>query len=707
MAKSELKELLGRMTLREKLGQLDQYVSPGHIKLSRELHGDKIADGDDTFEVYPGLTEKGLEELVIKGEIGSFLHVKDAKESNYLQSLAMKSRLKIPLLIAVDAIHGHGLYRGGATIFPTQWSLSMSWEPDLARETARITAREMRATGFQWTFSPNVEVARDPRWGRYGETFGEDPLLISLFGAAMVRGYKGDGPDSRVLSCIKHFAAGGYSEGGINAAPADVSERTLRSVILPPFKAGVDAGAETLMAAHNDLNGTPCHGNAYLCRRILRDEWGFKGFTVSDWMDMERLHTLFDLTETMDDAYQLSLEAGVDVHMHGPGFLDALSRKVEEGRLDEAIIDRAVMPILELKWELGLFQDCMAKEDQAETVVLKKEHRESALNMARRSLVLLSNDGILPLSPKKGEKIFLTGPRADDQSLLGDWSYPLKRSLVSTVRDGLEEQAPGRLVPDTAAADILIAAVGDNSLRTDPDKTCGENVDRADLDLPGDQSALVESLLATGKPVILVVVGGRPLDLSRYKDRAAAILFAGEPGMEGGRAVGEVLFGKVNPSGRLTGTFPGSVAAIPQYQARQKSHFFHKYCDRDSLPCFPFAHGLSYTDFTYGAANHPDRVKGGEAFCVKVEVSNTGDRPGEHIVPLFLGVKTAPFARPERVLAGFGKISLKPGESGTVEITVEPEQSAVYDGRGQPVWYPGEIRLKVDLEGPESALELE
>ena len=431
------------MTLEEKVGQMCQWVGLEHMRTAaQDLTVDDL-NNNTARGFYPGITEEDVRQMTIDGKIGSFLHVLTVKEANQLQELARKSRLKIPLIIGIDAIHGNAQVVG-TTAYPTSIGQASMFDVDLVEEICRQTALEMRATGSQWTFNPNVEVARDPRWGRVGETFGEDPYLVSLLGAASVRGYQGDGFGSaeNVLACAKHFIGGSQPINGTNGSPTDISERTLREVFFPPFKATVDAGVYSFMTAHNELNGIPCHANPWLMEDILRKEWGFKGFVVSDWMDIEHIHDLHHTAVDNKDAFYQSVDAGMDMHMHGPEFYEKVIELVREGKLTEERINESCRKILYAKFQLGLFEKPFTDEKDYKGVLFNEKHKATALEAARKSIVLLTNDGILPLDGAKYKNIFVTGMNADNQTILGDWALTQPDENVTTILEGLKSVSP-------------------------------------------------------------------------------------------------------------------------------------------------------------------------------------------------------------------------------------------------------------------------
>ena len=709
-----LDDLLARMTLEEKVGQMCQYVGLEHQReVARKKLGEH-ADLDDAYGFYPDLSPRDVANLVKEGKIGSFLHVVTAKEANALQKLALKSRLKIPLLIGIDAIHGNGLVRG-ATVYPTPLTLASSWNPALVEEVGRQTAAEMRASGMHWSFTPNVDVARDPRWGRTGETFGEDTYLVSVMGAAMIRGLQqgNSSPLEQVIACAKHIVGGGEPINGLNAAPTDISRRTLYEVFLPPFQAAVDAGAFTVMAAHNEIEGEPCHGSRYLLTDILRKQMGFRGFVVSDWMDIERLYSLHHVVSSEKEAYYRAVMAGVDMHMHGPGFWKGVVELVREGRIPESRIDEAARAILRAKFELGLFEHRFVDPQKIPERVFTPEHREFALKCARESIILLKNDGILPFSPDKKMTLFLTGPNANNHTILGDWTRPQPEDHVVTVLEGLQKVAGNgvtiryfdcgddlfhledakihRAGELARGADVSVVVVGSNSLRFQNDKkTSGENVDRAHINLFGKQLDLVKAVAAAGKPMVVVFVNSRPLAEPWIAEHAGAVLEVWEPGSMGGQAVAEVLFGRVNPSGRLPITIPRSEGQIQMIYNHKPSMYAHRYVDEKITPLYPFGFGLSYTTFELsGLKLASPKVRKGEKLQVSVAVRNTGRVAGSEVVQLYLNDEVSTYTRPVKELKAFQKVHLQPGEQKTVRFTLDTRKLGYYDRDGNYVLEPG------------------
>jgi beta-glucosidase len=700
--------LLAQMTLEEKVGQMCQYV--GEVAAARASNVDEVAG-------YSLLLGEKVE-LIRSGRVGSFLKVPGALEANYLQQQAEATRLKIPLLIGTDAIHGHGMDLGAATIFPSPISLAASFDVGLAQSVAEATAREMRATGFHWSFSPNVDVVRDPRWGRTGETFGEDPYLVGELGAAMVVGYQGKdfSGSSNVLACTKHLVGGGVPDNVFNGSAAELSERTLREFFLPPFERTVQAGVYTLMPSHNEVNGVPCHADDQLLTGELRGDWGFQGFVISDWLDIERLHSVHRVAETRRDADRMAVLAGVDMHMHGGQFFENIVAAVREGDIPTARIDDAVSKILFAKFQLGLFERRYADEAEIDKTVLNPAHAELAQRAARESLVLLKNEqNILPLESVKS--VLVTGPNADDQSLLGDWARIQPDGNVSTILAGMRAVAPSgvridhvatgpiadisdeqiaRAVAAARGVDVVVLAIGENSLRDNPVRTSGENVDRASLEPPGRQLELMRALAGTGKPLVVVLVNGAPIASEWMVEHANALLEAWEPGMRGGSAIAEVLFGRYNPSGKLPMTVPRSTGHIKSfYNYRPSAHHRGKFRFMPSEPLFEFGHGLSFTTFTYRALRAPAQSTIGEPLRVEVEVENTGARPGEEVVLLYLQDVYASVTRPVKELKGFQRVSLAPQQKTVVHFELPPEAFSLLDRDMKRITEPGEFRLSV------------
>ncbi len=725
-------DLISRMTLEQKIYQMDQYVGLEHIKQAEKSISEEDLANDDAYGFYPGLKSSDIAKLTEEGKIGSFLHVLTLKEANYLQSLAKKSPLQIPLLIGIDAIHGNGL-NYGATIYPTPIGIASTWDDSIAEKMSVETAAEMRATGSHWAFTPNIDIARDARWGRVGETFGEDPLLVSNMGVAMINGLQqGDFTGkNKVVACAKHLIGGGESINGTNAAPLDVSMRTIREMHLPPYKKAIQkANVYSIMTAHNEVNGIPCHKDKHMMTDIVRDEFGFKGFFVSDWMDIERIHTMHHVSESLDDAYIESVNAGMDMHMHGPRFADAIIKAVKNGKVSESRIDDACSKILTAKFRLGLFDNPFVDEKTKDDVVFNQTHQATALNASRNSIVLLKNDGILPLKPNKYNKIFITGPNADNESILGDWALEQPDDKVITIKEGLEKMAEtknftldffdsGNRVGKTTEeavriavkrakkADLAIIVVGENSLRYEFDtKTCGENTDRSEINLLGRQLELIKEIHKTGVPVVVVLVNGRPISEPWIDENIPAVIEAWEPGSFGGQAVSEILFGEVNPSGKLPITFPRSAGQISLYYNHKPSHFFHKYKFSDYNPLYSFGYGLSYTTFKFDNLKiNKDTISTDENFVVSIDLTNTGKISGQEVVQLYIRDNYSSVTRPVKELKAYKKVSLSPGESQTIEFELTPQELAFYNTEMQWGVEKGDFTIMVGSSSRDKDLQ--
>ena len=720
-ASERAKLLLKEMTLEEKVGQMCQYVAPCYVPPGQ---GSPYKNIDATDE---NLGNKDLADKIRRGEVSSFLHCMTTKEAIALQELAKESRLGIPLLIGIDAIHGNALIEG-CTIYPTNINMASTFDPALMEKIGAETALEMRQKGLYWTFAPNLDVARDARWGRMGETYGEDPFLVTEMGKHSILGLQG--PDrnfdeGHVIACAKHLIAGGEPFGGLNAAPMDLSERQLREIYLPPFIAAVkDAHVGTVMAAHNEINGIPCHGNSWLLKDLLRDEMGFDGFVVSDWMDIERLYAMHHWAPDSTEAFVRSVEAGIDMHMQGDNYFEAVIDAVKSGRIPMKRIDEAAGKILEMKFAVGLFEAPMPSLAPLENAA---EHRQTALDAAREGIVLLKNDGILPLSTLR--RIFVVGPNADSQTILGDWAAPQPDSLVITVLEGIKNEFPGVTI-DTmcfggkisnvdaksiaaarhkaAAADVCIVVAGENSQRYSAfGRTCGENCDRDDLDLPGMQEELLEAVASTGKPTVLVLMTGRANSIGWAKDNVDAILNVWEPGQMGGQAVAEVLSGKVNPSGKLPVTMPRSVGQIPTVYNHKHSQYSRLFATNETGPLWPFGFGLSYSRFVYSVpvVRQAHQPVEGPTNTVSVRITNEGPYDGAEVVQLYIRDEYASVTRPVKELKAFKRIFLKNGESAEVTFDITPEMLQCFGADNKWSVEPGEFTIMVGSSSADEDLQ--
>ncbi|MGI4875285.1 MAG: glycoside hydrolase family 3 N-terminal domain-containing protein [Janthinobacterium lividum] len=701
-----VEDLLARMTLTEKIGQMCQFVGIEHMKATALAASKNQPLNKDAYSLYPGYTPQDIADMVKNGVIGSFLHVVTLKEANALQALAQSSRLKIPLLIGIDAIHGNGMV-AGSTIYPSPIGMAATWDTSLVKRMARYTAAEMRATGSQWAFSPNLDIARDARWGRVGETYGEDPYLVTQMGDAMITGLQGKLNSTQdVLACAKHLVGGSQPLNGLNVAPTDISERTLHEVFLPPYEAAVKAGVYTVMPAHNELNGVPSHANKELMTGLLRNQWDFKGFYISDFMDIERLALVHGTAFDQDDAVEQTVVAGMDMHMHGPGFLEAVLKLINEGKIPVSRIDESVRRILAAKFRLGLFDAPYVEEKNQLQQLNAPAHRATALEAARKSIVLVKNDQLLPLSARY-KKILVVGPNANNQSLLGDWSLRQPENQITTVWQGMKQLAPqgcqiayydvggstlkleaekiAQAAAQAASADLTVVVVGENALRfAGKDRTSGENVDRDNIDLLGEQLALVQQISQAGKPVVVVLINGRPLSIPWIDAHVPAIVEAWEPGQAGGQAIAEILFGNVNPSGKLPISTPRSVGQIPVYYNHKPSAYVRQYVGVANTPLYEFGYGLSYTTFAItDIAADKKEISPGENLRVTSKLRNTGKITGDEVIQLYLHSPANGITRPVKELKSFVRASLAPGESKNINFELTPELLAGYNSHMQ------------------------
>jgi beta-glucosidase len=695
-----INSLLALMTLEEKIGQLNQ----------------TLVDWDDKSNRH-AVTEAWRTDLR-KGLVGSVLNCVGTRESREVQRIAVEeSRLGIPLIFGLDVIHGF------RTVFPIPLAAAAAWDTAAVRRASRIAAVEATASGVHWTFAPMVDIARDPRWGRIAEGFGEDPFLCSAMSAAAVRGFQGDRlrDPSSLVACAKHFVAYGAAEAGRDYNTVDISERTLREVYLPSFKSAVDAGAGTLMSAFNDLNGVPASANPYTLTAILRGEWGFRGFVVSDWTAVTELLAHGIAADTGEAGTQ-ALRAGVDMEMVGGIYSAKLPALVRNGKFPVAVVDESVRRVLRVKEALGLLDDpyrnCDSVRERGE--ILLPESRAFARTLAAETMVLLRNEGkLLPLD-KNLRTLGVIGPLADSRHApLGPWAGMGRPEDVVTVLAGIRAAvSPGTRVlhapgcdstfADSAgfAAAVSVAAQSDCVLLVlgERNDMSGEAASRSDIGLPGVQRALIGRVLTAGKPVVLVLMNGRPLTLAWESEHVPAILEAWFPGVEAGHAIADVLFGDVNPSGKLPVTFPRSMGQIPiHYDARNTgrpfdaaSHYTSKYLDAPNTPLYPFGFGLSYTEFAFSNLSlNRSAIRRGDSIAVSVDVRNSGDRAGTEIVQLYLRDVAASVTRPVKQLKGFQRITLKPGETRRIRFLLHPSAMEFPDARWQPVIEPGAFRVFV------------
>lgn len=702
-----VEELLKQMTLEEKIGQLNQYT------------GDRLQTGPRAIN-----TDKKAE--IRAGRVGSMLNVIGASTIRMMQEEAMKSRLKIPLLFALDVIHGYRV------TFPIPLAESASWDLAAIEKAARIAGKEAAAAGQHWTFAPMVDVTRDPRWGRVMEGAGEDTYLGSLIAAARVKGFQGEGGTDGVMACAKHFAAYGAAQAGRDYHTTDMSDRTLWETYLPPFKAAVDAGVKTFMTGFNDLNGIPATGNPYLLHDILRDRWNFQGTVVSDWGAIGEMIAHGYCTDGAEAALK-ALKAGCDIDMESRCYINNLKKLVEEGVISEAEIDNAVRHVLTLKFELGLFEDPFrfCHEEREKAVLNHPEHHAFAKEMAEKSIVLLKNEqSVLPLNKQK--KIALIGPLGKSKTdMKGFWSITWDDNELVSPYEGLLKRVPkgttvsyakgcdikgnstdgfAEAVKLAKESDIVIMAVGEAF------DMSGEAKSRSDISLPGVQEELIKAVKATGKPVVVLIMAGRPLVFEWTATHADAILYTWWLGSEAGNAIASVLYGDYNPAGKLTMTFPRSVGQIPiHYNMKNtgrpapyqdKISYGSAYLDIPNSPRYAFGYGPSYTTFAYSDLKlSTTRPKLGENIEVTCTITNTGKYAGEEVVQLYLRDISASVTRPVKELKGFKKLMLQPGESKQVSFSIGMKELTFYGVDMRPTVEPGEFNLMIGSSSDNILLE--
>ena len=739
-------DLLGRMTLEEKVGQMMQLDA-------------RSADLDD---------------LIVNKHVGSVLHTRPEDLPRVVEAVDTKTRLNIPVLIGDDCIHGYSFWPG-ATIFPEQLGMAVSWDPEKVQAAGRATAEEVSATGVHWTFSPVLCIARDTRWGRVGETFGEDPMLIGEMASAIVKGYQGGAkageplPKDAVLACAKHFAGYSETQGGRDASEADLSHRKLESWFLPPFERVAKEGCGTFMLGYESIEGVPVTFNHWLLSEKVRGEWNYQGTLITDWDNVGRSvweqHVKPDYTHAAADA----VKAGNDLVMTTPQFYEGAIEAVRTGMLDESLIDEAVSRILALKFRLGLFEDPRLPDaERIKAVIGSEEHQRLNLEVARESVALLKNNGALPFEPSAADgpkRIAVVGPLADDaQMQLGDWAgnsgqvdwmpdgHP--REMIDTVLDGFKALVPedwevaysrganivdlipdpeGETFPDgqprpkvgvSAAfdqalldeavenarrSDLIVAVVGDVM------QMIGETCSTATLELLGGQNALIDALAAvareTGKPFVVVLMSSKPMVLPASvigtngvvvdmtpAEGVSALLWAPSPGMKGGRAIAEIILGQVEPSGRLPITFPRHAGQLPVYYNQIRGQHGNRYADLTQDPAFAFGEGLSYTTFAYGevvidGADTPFATDG--TVHASVTLTNTGDRPGVEVVQAYVGDLVTSYSWTDRELKAFRRVELQPGESATIEFDIPVADCTIVDPDARRIVEPGEFELLI------------
>ncbi len=694
----KIQALLAKMTLREKIGQLNQLGgSPvGGFGITPEEAKGLFEAGNITKEQYDAIREGGMadanEDAVRRGEVGAFLSVQGREYTNRLQRIAVEeSRLGIPLLFGLDVIHGH------RTVFPSPIAEACSWNTDTFEESAHIAAREAREDGINWTFTPMLDIVRDPRWGRVVESPGEDTYLAARYAGAKIKGFQGkDMRDlDRICACAKHFVAYGQGEGGRDYNTVDMSEAKLRDVYLPPFEAAIEAGVGTIMPAFNDLSGIPCTSHKWLLDTYLRGERHFDGFCISDAHAVMQVRFAGVARDEKDAAVQ-SVSAGCDMDMGCEHYIRHLEGAVADGTLSENIIDEAVRRILRIKFALGLFEHPYV-ETPVSPSVLSAPHRAAARDAARRSIVLLKNDGTLPLT--QNAKVLVVGYFADrGDEMLGSWVISGQGKDSVTLVDALNDRgADYTFVPcvkgdmtvdfnilDTALAatdaSVVLAMVGEKR------DNVGEACSKGHLNLEGEQSEMLSHIHASGKKLVTLLFNGRPMTIAEEADLSNAVLETWQLGVEAGNAIADVLFGDYNPGGRLTVTFPRHVGQCPTYYNHPKigrpystqSKWSSKYIDDETLPLYPFGYGLSYTTYTY--ENLVLRVED-DALIVSVDITNTGHIPGEETVQVYTQCRYGRRVRPVKELKGWAKVTLNAGETKTATVRITRETLGYYDAQ--------------------------
>jgi beta-glucosidase len=690
-----INDLMKEMTLEEKIGQLTLYTS----------------DMDHTG---PFVRDQYIDEIKA-GHVGAIFNAYTAEYTYNLQKMAVEeTRLGIPMLFGYDVVHGH------RTIFPMPIGETATWDLDAIEQSARISAIEATAEGLHWTFSPMIDVTRDPRWGRIAESSGEDPYLTTQVARAKVRGYQGDDLKelNTMLATAKHFAAYGAPQAGRDYHTVDMSEITLRNNFLPPFKALVEEGVATFMTAFNELFGVPATGSKYLLTQILRDEWGFEGFVVTDYTSINEM-VPHGYARDEKHAAELAINAGVDMDMQGSVFNDYLADLVDEGKVNEKTIDSAVRRILTMKYKLGLFEDPYRYSDpvREEELVMTDEHMEFARDFSRKSIVLLKNESnTLPLTDDV-KSIALIGPMADNQrDMIGSWSAAGDYAKSVTLKQGIINRqgnltrinyAKGTTVNDpdrsgfpeairaAAASEVVIMALGEHYWQS------GEAASRSNIDLPGLQEELFNEIVKLGKPLIVVLMNGRPLTLENVDQKASAILETWFLGTTTGDAIADVLFGDYNPSGKLPVTFPRNAGQIPIFynhkntgRPESESKFTSKYLDVPNSPLYPFGYGLSYTTFEYSDITLSSKeMKMNDTLTANVYITNTGNRAGEEVVQLYIRQLVGSITRPVKELKAFEKIALEPGERKEVAFDLTWKDLAFYNAKNEFKAEPGEFFL--------------
>jgi len=707
----KVESLLKQMTLEEKIGQLNQ------------LNGDWAATGPVTTDVGNKLDQ------IREGKIGSILNIMGVEHTRVFQEAAMQSRLKIPLLFGQDVIHGYYV------TFPIPLAEVASWDLEAIEKSARLAATEASASGIHWTFAPMVDIARDPRWGRVMEGAGEDPYLGSLVAKARVKGFqgKGLGNTDAVMACAKHFAAYGAAIGGRDYNSVDISLRTLWEIYLPPFKAAKDAGVATFMNSFNDINGIPATGNAYIQRDILKGVWNFEGFVVSDWGSIGEM-IQHGFVKDNYEAAEVAIKAGNDMDMESRCYTENLAKLVSDDRVPVEMIDNAVRRILIKKFEMGLFDDPFrfSNADREKSTLNKPECQEAARDIARKSIVLLKNtDHLLPLSENL-KSIALIGPLVKaEKDLKGFWSIDMgDENDIISLYEGVEQQAGtinlqyarGCAIDDSSEAgfteavqtalqcDVVILAMGERADMT------GEAKSKSNIHLPGVQEKLIQAIVATGKPVVVILMAGRPMVFNWTAEHAPAILYSWWLGNQAGNAIADVLFGKYNPAGKLPITFPRTEGQIPIYYnylntgrpaSNEKDlNYRSAYIDLLNSPQYAFGHGLSYTTFSYSNLKISKKeINSKESVMVTFSLKNIGQYAGEEVVQLYLRDLVAQPVRPVKELKDFQKVMLNPGETKTLTFIIDQEKLSFYNDKLEWIVQPGDFKLMIGSASDDIRLE--
>lgn len=744
-----VRDLVGRMTVEEKVGQLSKLL--GWEMYEKDAAGIRVSEKlkDAVKSQHIGLlwatlradpwTQKTLENGLSPQEA--------AKVTNAIQRYMVDStRLGIPLLLSEEAPHGHMAI--GATVFPTAIGQASTWNPKLIKQMAQTIARETFAVGGKNGYGPVLDLARDPRWSRTEESYGEDPYLVGKMGEAMVKGFQGDRTrkEDRIIATLKHFVAYGVPEGGHNGGSVSIGERALRQSFLPPFEQAVRAGAGSVMTAYNSVDGIPCSSNPWLLNEVLRKQWGFKGFVVSDLLSISGLNGSHGTAADAIDAAKQSIEAGVDVDLSGSGFGNNLLEGVKSGRVAIQQVDIAVARLLHQKFSLGLFEHPYVDENLVEQKVATAEHRAIAKQVAREAIVLLKNEkDLLPLS-KSVKRIAVIGPNADNMyNQLGDYTAPQREDKVKTVLQGVRatvsanthvDYVKGCAIRDTSAtdiasavkatesADVAIVVLGGSSARdfktsyqatgaanvesgkeSVSDMESGEGFDRATLDLLGDQLPLLKAIVATGKPVVLVTIMGRPLNLNWAAEHVPAIVNAWYPGQEGGQAIADVLFGDYNPAGRLPISVAQSVGQLPIYYNHAKPKH-HDYIEFEAKPLYVFGFGLSYTTFAYDNLQVAVEKTNDDFRCsIQFDVKNVGDRDGEEVTQLYVVDEVSSVVTPVKQLKGFARQLIKKGETQPVVFELTKEDLKLWSADRKWETEKGRFKLLVGSSSDDIRLE--